>query len=168
AHFNGTNWDSYGNSGGTTGNVSTGSVTWNGVSTFSPFSLGSTDPAENPLPVKLINVKAYQLGSVNKIEWTNLTEIDVEKYEVEKSTDGIHFATMSTQSPKANAGGSESYDATDAQQLPVNFYRVKVTAINGEITYSQIMKLANNANTGQKISLYPNPVTQQQFTLQMT
>ncbi|MBL7746641.1 MAG: hypothetical protein JNM19_04395, partial [Chitinophagaceae bacterium] len=88
AHFSGGTWSSYGGTvdGGST--VSVGSLTWNGVTTFSPFSLGSTDDETNPLPVKLVNVKAYRSGNRNKIEWTNLTETAVDVYEVQRSVTG--------------------------------------------------------------------------------
>lgn len=55
AHFNGSNWDTYGQS-GYTGTVSAGSVTRNNVSVFSPFSIGSTSDFSNPLSIRYQNI----------------------------------------------------------------------------------------------------------------
>jgi len=166
AHY-GTSWDSYGNDGGNTGTVSSGSVTWNGVSTFSPFSLGSTSASENPLPVKLVNVKAYHTGGRNRIEWTNLTEIDVVAYEVERSLNGTQFTSMASLAARSNANDKESYYEYDVQPAAVTYYRIKVTSRDGEIVYSPIVKVVTNLTVQQDIVLYPNPVTGKQFTIQM-
>ncbi|MBP8114308.1 MAG: T9SS type A sorting domain-containing protein [Chitinophagaceae bacterium] len=166
AHY-GTSWDSFGNDGGNTGGVSAGSVTWNGVSTFSPFSLGSTSSSENPLPVKLINVKAYNTGGRNRIEWTNLTEIDVLAYEVERSLNGTQFTSMASLAARSNANDKESYYEYDVQPASVTYYRIKVKSRDGEIVYSPIVKVATNLTVKQDIVLYPNPVTGKQLTMQM-
>jgi hypothetical protein len=51
AHFNGTNWDTHGQS-GYTGTASSGTVTRNNVSVFSPFAIGSTNEYSNPLSIQ--------------------------------------------------------------------------------------------------------------------
>lgn len=166
AHY-GTSWDNFGNNGGNTGNVSSGSVTWNNVSTFSPFSLGSTSPSENPLPVKLVDVKAYNTGNKNRIEWTNLTEIDVVAYEIEKSLNGTQFTSMVSLVARSNENDKQSYYEYDAQPSFVTYYRIKVTSRDAKIIYSPIVKVATNLTVKQDIVLYPNPVTGKQFTIQM-
>ncbi|MEI9909000.1 MAG: hypothetical protein WDO71_04625 [Bacteroidota bacterium] len=63
AHFNGTNWDSHGNGGGTTGNGVAGTVTRNSVSAFGTFTLGSTSAAFNPLPVRFGDINGFIKGT---------------------------------------------------------------------------------------------------------
>jgi len=166
AHY-GTSWDSYGGNIDAGSNVSTGSITWSGVTTFSPFSLGSTSASENPLPVKLVDVKAYHTGDRNRVEWTNLTEIDVVAYEVERSLNGTQFTSMASVAARSNTNDKESYYEYDVQTAPVTYYRIKVTSRDGKIIYSPIVKVATNLTVKQDIVLYPNPVTGKQFTMQM-
>lgn len=168
AHFNGTNWDAHGNSGGTTGTVSSGTVTWNGVTSYSPFAVGSTSAATNPLPVKFANVKAYTAGSNNKVEWSNLTESAVDIYEVEKSADGYSFTFMSNLPARSNVSAREDYTAPDNNTQPgTTWYRVKAVAQDGKVYYSAIVKVDRSNRDENKLNLYPNPVTGKQFTIQL-
>jgi len=169
AHFNGTQWDSYGGLGSAVGAPwpTAGTLTWTGVNTFSPFTLGSTSAATNPLPVTLVNVKAYRNGSSNKIEWTNLTESDVLVYEVQRSVNGTAFVTMSSLEARRNASNREDYAAIDILNSPVTYYRIKVTGIDGKIVYSPIVKLAGTNQIQADMVVYPNPVTGKQVTLQL-
>ncbi len=166
ARYNGSQWTSEGNS-GTTGTNINGTITSGTVSTFSSFSLASNNSATNPLPVKLVNVKAYKSGSRNIIEWTNLTESDVINYELEKSIDGTRFETMSSFAPKTNANSREDYVEYDLHPSPVTYYRIKVISLGSRNVYSPVVKVAAIGTLQQDIVLYPNPVTGKQFTLQM-
>jgi hypothetical protein len=167
AHF-GTSWDTYGNDGGNTGTVSAGSVTWLNVSTFSPFTLGSTSVLTNPLPVKLANVKAYTAGNKNMVEWSNLTEAAVEVYEVEKSADGYSFTFMSSIPARSNVSAREDYTTPDNNILPgTTWYRIKAKTLDGKVNYSAIVKVDRSNKDENKLSLYPNPVTGNQFTVQL-
>lgn len=167
AHF-GTSWDNFGNDGGNTGTVSAGSVTWLNVSTFSPFTLGSTSVLTNPLPVKFANIKAYTAGDRNKIEWSNLTESAVDVYEVEKSTDGNSFSYMTTVAARGNADIREDYTAFDnAAMQGTAWYRIKAKTSDGRIYYSAIVKVDRINKEENKLVLYPNPVTGKQITVQL-
>lgn len=167
AHF-GTTWDAYGNDGGTTGTAAMGTVTWNNVSAFSPFTLGSTSALTNPLPVKFTAVKAYPVGSSNKIEWTNLTETDIDEYEIERSIDGITFVQVVSVSPRSNTSNKEQYVGIDNNTAaPVIWYRIKAKELNGSVTYSQIVRVSRSDNDANKLVLFPNPVTAKQITLQL-
>lgn len=165
AHF-GTQWDAHGRN-ATTGTASDGSVTWNGVSTFSPFALGSTNAGTNPLPVKLVNARAFNAGTFNKIEWTNLTESSVRFYEVEKSINGINFETFTVLQAKANDETKQDYTALDNQVLPTTYYRIKVTERTGQIVYSAIMRVETGTGSNVDLLVYPNPVKGRQATVQL-
>ena len=47
-----------------------------------------------PLPVYFISVKAYQQSSGINVEWVTATEINVDRYEIEKSTTGLQFVAV--------------------------------------------------------------------------
>lgn len=167
AHFNGTSWDAHGNSGGTTGNVSSGTVTWNGVTTFSPFSVGSTQQATNPLPVKFADVRAFASGDKNTIEWSNMTESLIDHYEVERSADGRNFMLMANTTARGNANAREDYEELDASPASITWYRIKAKAVDGGIFYSTVVKVNRSERDELKLLVYPNPVTSKMVTLQL-
>ncbi len=167
AHFNGTQWDTHSAS-SVTGTVSSGTITRNAVATFSPFSLGSTTAGTNPLPVKFSAIKASAAGNENKIEWTNLTEERLLKYELERSADGRTFTRLLETTPRMNTGGAVSYVEMDrAVNNNMVFYRVKAIDQGSEINYSAIVSVNRTNNGDPKMLLYPNPVPGKQFTIQL-
>ncbi|MGC4039063.1 MAG: T9SS type A sorting domain-containing protein [Chitinophagaceae bacterium] len=167
AHFDGTHWNVAGKT-SYTGNASAGSITWNGVSNFSPFTIGSNSALDNPLQVKFTSIKAYSVTGGNRIEWTNATEESISKYEVERSADGVSFNSILSISPNTNNGGENSYSETDEKILAgVNYYRVKAINLNGSSEYSVIVKVTSSGNKSYA-TVYPNPVAGTDFTLQMS
>ncbi len=168
AHFDGTNWNSHGNGGGAAGTASQGNVTRNAVAAFSIFTLGSTSTATNPLAVKFAEVKAYAEGSRNRVAWANRTETGVRSYTVEKSRDALTFYTMGELSARSNSGTTEEYTATDTQPAAIQFYRIRATEFSGVISYSPVVKVVRNDAGAASFSVYPNPVVQDQFTVQLS
>ncbi|MBL7733714.1 MAG: T9SS type A sorting domain-containing protein [Chitinophagaceae bacterium] len=166
AHFAGT-WNSFGGTTDAGSTVSAGSLTWNGVTTFSPFSLGSTQESTNPLPVKLVGIKAWRSGNRNQVEWTNLTETDVLTYETERSLNGTSFTSFSSTNARSNSGDREEYITYDPQTDPVVYYRIKVTGTGGRIVYSPVMKVTGAEQPKQNLIVYPNPVTGNQLNIQL-
>jgi hypothetical protein len=133
-------------------------VTWAGVTNFSPFSLGVAFGSQSPLPVMFYDVKAYQKSGGVQVEWSNLTERELIKYAVERSSNGVNFATINEQAPRSNNNDKESYSFFDASPFAgENYYRIKVYELSGKIIYSKVLKV----DLGRKqasFNLYPNPV----------
>ncbi|MBL7741518.1 MAG: T9SS type A sorting domain-containing protein [Chitinophagaceae bacterium] len=166
ARLNAGIWGNDGVFGLPTGNVNAGTITANLTSNFTAsFALAST-AADNPLPVMYANVKAFQKNSGVQIEWSNLTERDLLKYEVERSFNGQDFASINMQLPRSNNNDKESYIAYDAAPASsVNFYRIKAYEIGGKIVYSKILKV--DLSGKQSLNLYPNPVTGGQLSVSL-
>ena len=91
------------------------------------------------------------------LQWTAVDEINVRSYEVQRSTDGAHFASLS--SLQAISGGTQhTYNYTD--KLPVsgnNYYRIKETDNNGNIAYSNVVRIIITAVAD--ILIMPNPAS---------
>jgi hypothetical protein len=171
AHFNGSTWNSHGHDGGTTGNIAAGTVTWNNVSDFSKFSLGSTSASFNPLPVKFAAIKVVRTAQqTHLVSWSNLTEEDILNYEVQRSADGISFNTIGTVNATHNNNSRADYSFTDP--VPFNghnFYRIRAVENSGKTLTSAIVKINSFGSsdvTG--LSVYPVPVQGNQITLQAT
>jgi hypothetical protein len=166
AHLVGGTWVDEGNQ-ATSGNTSSGSITSNLISTFSPFTLASSAGSQNPLPVMFANVRAYEKNSGIQIEWSNLTERDIVNYTVERSADGRNYTTLSQQLPKRNLNDKADYTEFDAAPANgANFYRVKVLEIGGKIIYSKVLRV-EKGNVKQSFSMYPNPVAGNDVTVSL-
>ncbi len=118
------------------------------------------------LPVKYTMVTASQQGSSVNIAWSVNGESNLRYYELERSANAQVFTSMA----KLNARntGTNTYNHVDAQPLTgANYYRVKSIGMAGEIAFSNVVKVVTGkASPG--ISVYPNPVKGEQFTLQLT
>lgn len=164
AHHNGTAWESLGAAAGATLTNMTAAT----ASTFSPFTIGTTNSILNPLPVNFADVKAFEKGTAVQIEWTNATESDMSAYVIERSADGINFSTIGQAAPRSNQFDKVSYTYVDAAPLAgTNFYRVKAIELSGKNVYSKALRV-DIGRSPKAISLYPNPVRGSEVTIGFT
>jgi hypothetical protein len=121
-----------------------------------------------PLPVNLVSIRATQQGVDIKMEWTNLTETGVISYSVERSANGHSFSAIGHQDARLNDGSKADYRFIDVSPLNgPNYYRICSAESNGSNKYSIIVKVdTHRSQTG--ITIYPNPVTGNQVSLQMS
>ena len=150
------------------GSNAAGSVIFAGLTTFSPFALGSTSAITNPLPVVFANVKAYEKNNGVQIEWSNLTEKDVAEYTIERSANGSEYTAIGHQLPASNQNDKADYDAFDASSnAGINYYRIKAQETTGKIVYSKVLSV-DLGKTNQALKLYPNPVSSNQVTFSLS
>ncbi|HMU47756.1 MAG TPA: T9SS type A sorting domain-containing protein [Chitinophagaceae bacterium] len=120
------------------------------------------------LPVKFYDVKAYPQGTGIRVDWSNLTELDVNNYTVERSADGQLFTALSAVSASKNNGSRADYSYFDATPLSgVSFYRIRSNEFDGGQLYSIIVRV-NTKGGNTDITIYPNPVTGGLLSLQAT
>ena len=167
ARHDGNSWTNAGVS-AVSGTAAAGTISSNSVSSFSPFALASVDINSNPLPVLFADVRAYGKNNGVQVEWSNLTERDVVKYEVERSTNGIDFSVINLQAPKSNRDDKASYDYFDAApNSQTNYYRIRVQEVDGKVIYSKVLRVEMSGTKATSFSVYPNPVTGKQFTVSL-
>ncbi len=157
-HFNtGTSqWDAHGG-GGISGNAAAGSVTWTGVSSFSPFALGALAGSQSPLPVRFGDIKGAAKNNGIQVDWNTYTEISVDHFEIERSADGKQFSSIGRSSAN-NTSSRSDYSFFDAMPSSgSNFYRIKEVDIDGKLAYSTIIRVDLNINRSD-INVFPNPV----------
>ncbi len=156
--FGSGNWDAYGRDGGNTGIAASGTVTWNNVSTFSPFTIGTTDQSANLLPFKLTSFTVTPKQQTVLINWVVANNNDQQEYILERSKDAIHFETTLTVTAKANSVIAD-YNYTDAQPLSGwNYYRLRAKDHQNKTQVSSIVKVW--MGKGAFISLLPNPASE--------
>jgi hypothetical protein len=147
------------------------SGSFSGACRIGIFNLGSSGvgiddiviTTTSPLPVNFGGVTATKTNAGVNIKWNILSEINTEKYEVERSNDGSNFNSIST----ITATNASLYNYTDVSAITNTiFYRIKAIDKNGSYQYSNIIKL-NSSNSQQEFIVAPNPVTNHQFTIQL-
>ncbi len=140
--------------------VSDGYALRMGLTSFSEFGIGSTQPS-NPLPIQLVsfNAKLDRTGVV-EINWVTATEINNDYFSVERSTNGISFEEIEVVSGAGNTSRTLTYDIIDEKPLTgVSYYRLKQTDYDGTVSYSNIVSINNRgAFTQHNWSLFPNPI----------
>ncbi|WP_446909669.1 hypothetical protein, partial [Klebsiella pneumoniae] len=81
-------------------------------------------------------------------------EKNMKQYEIEKSADGRHFTVAATANAKSNNNSSVNYEWLDVNALVGNnYYRIKSIDINGQVQYSNIVKIVMG-NGRPQISIY--------------
>jgi YVTN family beta-propeller protein len=118
------------------------------------------------LPVHFTTFSATETPNHTvQLKWSVQNETDGTYYEVLGSNDGIAFSKKVTISsdPHANA----SYSWTDISPAAgMNFYRIKSVELSGSINYSQVLRVTMGSSSIQTY-VYPNPVKEGTFTLQL-
>jgi len=138
----------------------------NGIYQFNRFSI--TNPSGIILPVTVINFKAYQQGSGVQTSWTSNNEINTDHYVVERSADAANFVAIGTVAALDNGTPSINYSLIDNSPLQGNnYYRVEAIGKDGSISYTNIEVVVIGGGTS-SINIYPNPVTNHRFVLQMS
>ncbi len=161
AHWNGATWENLGAAPGATGTNMTAST----ASSFSPFTIGTSDAGLNGLPVSFTDVKAFERGNGVQIDFTNSTESDMSVYVVERSANGVDFTAIGQLAPRSNQFDRVSYTYIDAAPLAgTNFYRVKAVELTGKNVFSKSLRV-DIGRSPKGISLYPNPVRGSEITI---
>lgn len=154
ANYDGTFWRSIG--GTATGSaLTTGNITSSSVSAFNRnFTFGSL---AYTLPAKIISFTAGRMSDYTKLNWTIGNELTVDRYELQRSDDGINFYTIVTQVP-FNRNGTELYSYDDRKILNgTAFYRLKITELSTQVSYSHIVTVSLNGND-KLLYVITNPV----------
>ena len=103
----------------------------------------------------LLNFAGSKCGNNVCLLWLTENEQNFSHFEIEKSNDGRNFVTLNNV-PARNTAGRNTYTSSDAS--PVNgdnFYRLKITDLDGTIRYSKIIKV--NIGKPELVSAQPNP-----------
>lgn len=105
------------------------------------------------LPIDLASFNVRQANSENLLEWKTYQEKEFSHFELEKSTNGLKFETLSIIHSKEK--GSNNYSYVDKTiKNGENYYRLKLVDKDGKHKYSVIESI-NNTIT--QIKLSPNP-----------
>lgn len=121
----------------------------------------------NIVPLSITRIAANRNADKKiNVTWTVDNEINVARYEVERSADGRNFQKIGNELPRSNNGRSENYASLDQYPLEgTNYYRIKAWETSGAINYSSIVKVSA-ISVPASISIYPNPVVDKLLNVQ--
>jgi hypothetical protein len=114
------------------------------------------DLVEGALPVSLTSFTASKSGNANLITWGAASLQQLARFELQKSTDGNSFITVNTQAPQLSITAVYTYNDLSIASQPIVYYRLKILAVNGSVTYSKMLKLEGSLQAG--FGVWPNPV----------
>ncbi len=160
SHYNGSTWDAVTGSSNLGGTTTIGSFT-----SFSPF-LVAKNLAGTTLPVAFGNISASLLPQKQvQVKWNIFTEINTQKYIIERSTDGVRFNEIGY----VLANNSSNYNFIDAYPFNgKNYYRI-ASIDNGSLSkkISNIVRININDIVKGQLNVYPNPVINKKVNVEI-
>ncbi len=96
-----------------------------------------------PLPVTLISFTATKyIGSTTLLSWATASEQNNKQFEVQRSTDGIHFETIAIVAGHGTTNQSQQYSVIDpAVSEGTVYFRLKQVDLDGQFSYSKVVAL---------------------------
>ncbi len=119
-------------------------------------------PAANgPLPVQLESIDGLGDKCNAQLRWKTSYELNLKKFEVEVSKDGISFDRAGTVNP-SNAVDAGMYQFNTTQSSGVNYYRLKIIDKDGSFVYSKVVPISTSCSD-KVVKVFPNPVKADQL-----
>jgi Secretion system C-terminal sorting domain/Carbohydrate binding domain len=108
-------------------------------------------------PVTLTSFTGKYAEGVATLNWQTSQEFNSDHFEIEKSSDGQSFNYVANVKSAGNSSVITNYSYQDDSPNSGEYvyYRLKQVDIDGNYTYSSIIKLALGSNA--TMSVYPNP-----------
>lgn len=120
---------------------------------------------QGPLPLQLLSFSGSVTNCTASLKWITTNEVNVERYEVESSSNGTDFITVNAVVAKCNNSQIQCTYQSEVGHLNATYYRLKMIDKDGTFSYSQVVYLAASCETKNAIQLYPNPVLNNKTTL---
>lgn len=109
-----------------------------------PMTALSAGNCNTILPLDLLYFAGQWDGDKVALEWQTVFEQNVDRFEVERSADGIRFDHIATVTAKGNSAENILYNCDDTQPLKgISYYRLKICDLDASFTYSDIISIRN-------------------------
>ncbi len=116
------------------------------------------------LPVSLESFSANVKNNNIYLDWAVSNNSNPKTFEVERSTTGSNFESLTVVAPQANTLKFNYIDATATENI--YYYRLKITDQTGIVTYSKIEKIFIQG-TNTNLSVYPTVVNSNSFNVKV-
>lgn len=116
------------------------------------------------LPVRLYSFTASLTNNKVDLKWVTASEINVNRFIVEKSIDGSTFTTLNTIFANGNTTEKTNYNLLDninINQAGIIYYRLRSVDMDGksELSDTRIIRISKQVEKAVSIVTYPNPVS---------
>ncbi|MBP7478115.1 MAG: T9SS type A sorting domain-containing protein, partial [Chitinophagales bacterium] len=135
-------------------NAADSSIAGNFNTGFSGFAFGGSSTL---LPVILLEFTGLKMTNYNQLNWITSSEKNNEKFDIERSANGIDFAKIGEVKGNGNSIIQLKYRFEDLKldDAPIHYYRLKQVDFDGQFEYSKIIAISQKALD--QIRVYPNP-----------
>jgi len=116
------------------------------------IDIGAYEFQASALPVDLTFFEGRLLNGFASLKWESGVETNLNRYILERATDGRNFIPVTSVSAK---GSNSHYSYSLAQTQLTAYYRLHMLDNSGKSSFSKIVRLTRDA--GAKVSVYPNP-----------
>ena len=110
------------------------------------------------LPVTIKYFTAWKRADANRLTWLTTSENSFSHFEIEKSTDAENFVKIASVAGRGSANGNTSYSYDDKEMRTMQYYRLKYVDIDGNYTYSNVIRVGRDDLTNAKV-IFNNRVT---------
>jgi hypothetical protein len=116
-----------------------------------------------PLSYKVLKFSANTKNDIVKLSWDIYENETMNYFDVESSSDGIHFARLATVSAN-QLPGIQSYNFTNALDKGIFYFRIKLIAEDKTQQYSKVIAV-QNAPSANDLKILNNPVIDDRLEL---
>lgn len=115
-----------------------------------------------PLPVQLTSFTATAQASAVALLWHTASEVNSDRFEIERSTDGTVFGKLAAVAAQGTATAAHAYAYRDAA-LPAGattlYYRLRQVDLDGTYTFSPVrsVRVVDSRASISLLALFPNP-----------
>lgn len=136
---------------------------------FGASTTNCEESASVALPIELAYFKVKLEEKSLKFEWLTYSEINNHYFEVEYSSDGIHFSTLIKELGAGNSSSPILYikEINSTTLNTKGYYRLKQTDYDGNFSYSKHEYISQNINQSVFINLFPNPTNGNELFLSL-
>lgn len=111
------------------------------------------------LPVTLLHFQAKSELQKVRLDWAVAQELNMDRYVVERSTDGRKFDSIGVQQAVANLKQGWDYSLYDERpHTGVNYYRLRQVELDGTFKYSPVVTVLFSGAAAE-LNIFPNPAT---------
>lgn len=114
------------------------------------------------LPVELVSFDAEYAPDYGVVDlsWVTASERDNDRFELERSADGIQYDVVSIVPAVGNSTTETQYLALDEKPYAgVNYYRLKQIDMDGNSKYSEVKSVNILDDSYDLLSIFPNPTS---------
>lgn len=112
------------------------------------------------LPVELLSLDATARTSVIDVTWATASERNSDHFDVQRSADNEHFATMGTVGAAGDAQFRNDYLFVDEAPLKgANYYRLRQVDRDGTVEFTKTVVAFMGHGADSRPVIFPNPAT---------